>query len=113
MPDCLLAFFFALCAALVLEAGGSDEGGSPPPAARTGVGEGAAISAIENIASVTNLITSLIMRASRFVIVPIVQTPPCLKHSRDVVPAKAETHNHQCQCVVRSTPSVTRRLWVP
>ena len=67
MLDCLLVFFLLLVA-LVFEGGGSEGGGSPPPppAARTGAGEGAATSAIENIASVNNLITSLIMRASCF-----------------------------------------------
>jgi hypothetical protein len=66
----LLAFFLPLWvvgADLVSDAGGEEEGGSPPPpAARAGVSEGEAISAIRNIASVTNLIINLIMRVSCF-----------------------------------------------
>src|SRR5207247_2516596 len=76
MLDCLLGFFLVLWVdfiALDLASGGGEEegGGSPPPpppppAANAGMTGGAAISAIEKIASVTKLVASLIMPASCF-----------------------------------------------
>jgi hypothetical protein len=59
--------------ALVSDAGALDDGGvdsapppppPPPPAAKTGVNEGAAITAIEKVASVINLIIVEFMRSS-------------------------------------------------
>src|ERR1700722_18797112 len=94
MLECLLAFLaFWLWVALVPEAEGGDSPTppTPPPAAKTGVNEGAATSAIENVASVANLmIIQLAMQTSCVparwspTVQPKLFTPVCFKHSRKV-----------------------------
>src|ERR1700685_789123 len=97
MLDCLLAFLALwLWVALVPEAAGGDSPTPPtppppPPAAKAGVNEGAATSAIENVASAANLmIIQLAMQTSCIparwnpTILPKLSTPLCFKYSRKV-----------------------------
>src|SRR5258706_7080866 len=101
MLDCLLGFFLVLWVdftALDLVSGGGEEeaGGSPPPpppppAANAGTTGGAAISAIEKIASVTQLVVTLIMYASCF---PMSAIPPAVP----VNPALPKTFPRKFRC---------------
>src|SRR5258708_25007434 len=101
MLDCLLGFFLVLWVdftALDLVSGGGEEeaGGSPPPpppppAANAGTTGGAAISAIEKIASVTQLVVTLIMYASCF---PMSAIPPAVP----VNPALPKTFLRKFRC---------------
>src|ERR1700693_1632624 len=94
MLECLLAFLARwLWVALVPEAEGGDSPTPPPPppAAKAGVNEGAATSAIENVASAANLmIIQLAMQTSCIparwspTTQPNLFTPVCFKHSRKV-----------------------------
>src|SRR6202453_208620 len=98
MLECLLAFLARwLWVALVREVGGGGDSSPPPtpppppPAAKAGVNEGAATSAIENVASAANLMiiqlampTSCIPARWSPTIQPKLLTPVCLKHSRKV-----------------------------
>src|ERR1700733_10301389 len=94
MLECLLAFLARWpWVALVPEAEGGDSSTPPPPppAAKAGVNEGAATSAIENVASAANLMiiqlampTSCIPARWSPTIQPKLLTPVCLKHSRKV-----------------------------
>src|SRR5450631_2768662 len=97
MLECLLAFLARwLWVALVPEAEGGDSPAPPtppppPPAAKAGVNEGAATSAIENVASAANLmIIQLAMQTSCIparwspTIQPKLFTPVGSKHSRKV-----------------------------
>src|ERR1700689_524705 len=92
MLECLLAFLARwLWVALVPEAEGGDSPTPPtppppPPAAKAGVNEGAATSAIENVASAANpIIIQLAMQTSCIparwspTIQPKLFTPVCFK----------------------------------
>src|SRR6185437_3153145 len=96
MLECLWAFLARwLWVALVPEAEGGDSPNPPtpppPPAAKAGVNEGAATSAIENVASAANLmIIQLAMQTSCIparwspTIQPKLFTPVCFKYSPKV-----------------------------
>src|ERR1700731_66359 len=93
MLECLLAFLaFWLGVSLVPEEeGGDSPTPPPPPAAKAGVNEGAATSAIENVASAANLmIIQLAMQTSCIparwspTIQPKLFTQVGFKHSRKV-----------------------------
>src|SRR5947207_3257236 len=98
MLDCLPGFFFLWVDFVALDlvsGGGEEEGGGsppppPPPAANAGM-TGAAISAIEKIASVTKLVATLIIVAFCFAMRAIPPAAP-------VNPALPRTFPRKFRC---------------